>query len=201
MKVNLNTISHRARSFFAQPQFYQSGLPADFEVVLDGHDSILTVRHGRNSQNIDFLIAEIVAKFSINKKIQDVWKINFREIESFLRDENHLPAFTENISDLGPIVDSTKISLIAFALKAQLKHSDESVFSQRKNWNQLTLAAKNRWAQQLLAALGWELILCEDNVLTVTGTPVGVDQHALSDLINTILSIEENLLPMKVVAV
>lgn len=176
-------------------------MPVDFEVSVDENDKILTVFHGKNADEVDFIIAEVLAKFSENKRILDIWKINFREIESFLRDENHLPAFTENIPELESILGTHKISLIGFAVKSKLGASSLELVSQRKNWNQLSIAAKNEWAQKLLAPLGWELILCEEEVLTVTSTPSGVDEAGLSLLINTILIGADSLLPMKVVAV
>lgn len=201
MKVNLNSISKRAQHFLKNPVFYKAELNSDFEVSVDDNDKILTVFHGKNPEDVDFIIAEVLAKFSENKKIQDIWKINFREIESFLRDENHLPAFSENIPEVDNILTSTKISLIGFAVKAKLGSKAKDLFSQRKNWNQLTLAAKNVWAKELLAPLGWQLILCEEEVLTVTSVPPGVDEAGLSHLIHTVLSGAESLPPMKVVAV
>lgn len=201
MKVNLNSISNRAQHFLKNPLFYKAGLDSDFIVTVDDNDKILTVFHGKNPDDMDFIIAEVLAKFSENKKIQDIWKINFREIESFLRDENHLPAFTDNTLELENILASNKISLIGFAVKAKLGPKAFDLFSQRKNWNQLTLAAKNLWAKELLAPLGWQLILCEEEVLTVTSVPPGIDEAGLSLLFSTVLSGAESLPPMKVVAV
>ena len=161
----------------------------------------MTVSHGKKADEIEFILAEIVAKFSENKKFSDIWKINFREIESFLRDENHLPAFTGDTHEIESALIHIKAGMIGSALKAKLKNKLEWIISQRKNWNQITLTAKNEWAQSLIRPLGWELIFCEGEVLTVSNTPPGVDGETLSLLINVILSGEENFLPMKVVAV
>jgi hypothetical protein len=201
LKVNLDTISKRAQGFLKNPTHYKEGLHSGFIATIDGNDKILTVIHGGNVADVDFLIAEVLAKFSENKKILDIWKINFREIESFLRDENHLPAFTENISELELILNSHKISLAGSAIKTKLASEAEVLFSQRKNWNQLSLSAKNQWAQKLSTVLGCELVLCEEEVLTVTSVPSGVDEVGLSLVINVILSGAEKLPPMKVVAV
>jgi hypothetical protein len=201
LKVKLNSISHRAQEVLSNPSFHKAGLLSDFLVTVDGDDKILTVFHGKKAEDVHFIIAEVLAKFSENKKILDIWKINFREIESFLRDENHLPAFTENIPELEQGLNFNKISLVGSAIKAKLGPEADVLFSQRKNWNQLSLAAKNQWAQKLLAPLGWELILCEEEVLTVTSMPESLDEAGSSQLINTILSGEESLPPMKVVAV
>lgn len=201
MKVNLNSISNRAQGFLKNPGHFKAGSTAAFEVTVDENDKILTVFHGENTDEVDFVIADVLAKFSENKKIFEVWKINFREIESFLRDENHLPAFAENIPEIELILNNNKMTLIGSAIKAKLGSKLEILFSQRKNWNQLTLTVKNEWAQTLTLALGWELILCEEDVLTVSSAPHGVDEAGLSLLINSIFSGSSSLPPMKVVAV
>jgi len=201
LKANLNNMSQRAQSFIKTPKFFKEGTSSDFLVTIDDHDRILTVSHGKNPDNVEFILAEVVAKFSENKNISDVWKINFREIESFLRDENHLPAFVGSTEEIESVLIQVKASLIGFAVKAKLKNQHEWIISQRKNWNQLSLTAKNEWAQTLIRPLGWELVFCEGDVLTVTNTPIGVDAETLSLLINAVLSGEEINLPMKVVAV
>lgn len=201
MKVNLNNMSQRAQGFIKNPRLFKEGIASGFLVTVDDHDRILTVFHGKNPEDLEFILAEVVAKFSENKKISDVWKINFREIESFLRDENHLPAFSENTQEIESLLVQVKASLIGFAVKAKLKNQHEWIISQRKIWNQLNLTAQNEWAQTLIRPLGWELVFCEGDILTVTSTEAGVDAEALSLLINAILSGEENILPMKVVAV
>lgn len=201
MKANLNNLSLRAQSFINAPKFFIEGLPSDFMVTVDAHDRILTLSHGKNPDSIEFILAEVVAKFSENMKISDVWKINFREIENFLRDENHLPAFGGDTQEMESLLTQMKAELIGLAFKAKLEKQYKWIISQRKDWNQLTLTAQNEWAQILIKALGWELVLCEGSILTVTNTPSGVDAESLSLLLNTILSGEEMNLPMKVVAV
>jgi hypothetical protein len=194
-------MSQRAQSFIKTPKFFKGGISSDFQVTVDDHDRILTVSHGKNPDNMEFILAEVVAKFSENKTISEIWKINFREIESFLRDENHLPAFAESTQEIESVLIHVKASLIGFAVKAKFNKQHQWIISQRKNWNQLSLTAKNEWAQTLIRPLGWELIFCEGDVLTVTNTPTGMDAEALSLLINAVLSGEEIILPMKVVAV
>ena len=201
MKANLKNMSQRSQDFIKNPKFFKSDISSDFLITVDDYDKILTVFHGKNPEDVDFILAEVVAKFSENKKISDVWKINFREIESFLRDENHLPAFGSETHEIESILTQVKTCLIGYAFKEKLKQQHKWIISQRKNWNHLTLTAQNEWAQVLVGALGWELIFCEESILTVTNTPIGVDAETLSLLINTIVSEEEIILPMKVVAV
>lgn len=201
MKVNLNNMSQRAQGFIQNPKFFKEGTSSGFIVSVDDNDSILTVSHGKSPDDIEFILAEVVAKFSENKKISDVWKINFREVESFLRDENHLLAFGDDTHEIESVLGGLKVSLISFAFRSKLKNDYEWFISQRKNWNRLSLTAQNEWAHALIKPLGWELVFCEGDILTVTSTPAGVVAESLSLLINTILGEEETLLPMKVVAV
>lgn len=194
MKANLTSISKRAQGFLGTPEFFKGSLTHKFEVIFNTNDKILTVFHRENPADLEFIFAETLARFSKNKNIPELWKINFREVDSFLRDENHLPAFQEDGVLLEKILLKTKISLIASAVKAQLK----SDFLLSKETN---LAAKNLWAQKLITPLGWELVLYEHDVLTVTGLPEGVPTEALEELLKDILEGGEKVLPMKVVAV
>lgn len=201
MKVNPNEISQRAQTFIKVAKFFKQGLPGDFQVSIDEQDKITAVFHGKNSNDIEFILAEVLAKFSVNKKILEVWKINFREIENFLRDENHLQAFTGDMDKIESIFIKLKAGLIGFAVKVKLDNHQEWSISQRRKGISQSLTAQNEWAQILIRPLGWELVLCEKSILTVTNTPLGVDDETLTLLINTILSGEEIIAPMKVVAV
>ena len=201
MKANLNHLSHRAQSFIKTPKFFKKGASPDFLVTIDDQDRILTVSHGKNPDDIEFILAEVVAKFSENKKISEIWKINFREIESFLRDENHLPAFTGETQEIESLLIQIKVSLIGNALKSKIEKEQEWIIYQWKNVNFLSMSLQNQWAQAITKLLDWELVFYESNILTVTNTPLGIDSETLSLLINTILSGEETIPPVKVVAV
>ena len=201
MKENLNTMSQRAQSFIRTPKFYKESALKDFLVTMDDQDRIITVFHGKNPDNLEFILAEVVAKFSENKKISDVWKINFRASESFLRDENHLPAFGGDTQEIESLLTQVKVNLVGSAFKSKVIKEQKYIISQRKKWSQLSLTSQNEWAQSLVRTLDWELIFCEGDNLFVTNTPSGVDNETLSLLINIIVSGEEIIPPMKVVAV
>ena len=201
MKVNLNNISKRAQSFIKSPKFFKKDTSTDFLVTIDDQDRILTVSHGKDPDNMEFILAEVVAKFSENKKISDIWKINFREIESFLRDENHLPAFGTDTLEIESLLALIKASLVGHALKSKVKKEQNLIISQRNQWSHLSLTVQNVWAQSLVKTLDWELVFCDGDKLFVKNTPVGVDTETLSVLINIIVSGEEIIPPLKVVAV
>ncbi|MBC7429072.1 MAG: hypothetical protein H7336_10700 [Bacteriovorax sp.] len=201
MKVNLDKISKRAKGFYESPQFLNSNLLEDFVVTLDSSDKILTVFYKDNPGEVELIFSEALAIFSQNRTQNDLWKINFREFENFLRDENHLPAFNESVQDLDDVLTKIKISLIASMLRKRFKADLNSYIDAIYHWRNLTMTARNIWANDFLAAIGWELIFCDEATLTVSRTPAGAANESLEYLLQKILGCIESGLPMKVVAV
>lgn len=201
MKVNLTTISKRAQGILTNSQFQKSDLTSDFEVTLDSSDRILTVFHSGKAGEIELILSEALAVFAKNRTIADLWKINFREVENFLRDENHLPAFTESIPEMEKILNIRKISLIAEALKTKAGEEVYTLIEMIFDWRNLSLVAKNQWAMEFLNIIGSELIFCDGETLTFTKVPKDVPGSDLELLVQRILGGGEIVLPMKVVAV
>jgi hypothetical protein len=203
LKVNL--ISQRAQSFLEKPEFYKldlkSHLQKNFAVTLDENDRILTVFHRKNERAIETILAEVVSKFAKNKKISELWKINFREVDSFLRDSNHLPTFSDDQVLAEKLLQETKISLIAEAVGARLQNDISELKMQISQWSELGLVAKNLWAQKIIAPLEWELVLCETDSLVLTKTPEGVSPTEQLAVLQEVLGWQEASLPMKIVAV
>jgi hypothetical protein len=199
LKVNL--ISKRAQDFLSSSAHFLPNQTAVFRVSLDESDKILTVSHSNNEPNLEKLFAEVLAKFAKNKKISELWKINFREVESFLRDENHLPAFPENQDLAENALIKSRNSLIASAVETKLQNNFPLLNKQVSQWGSLSLVEKNKWADMLLAPLEWQLIYCEGDVLNVTKIPEGVDSAVLTEVIQMIFKSEGKLLPVKLVAV
>lgn len=201
MKVNLTTISVRAQSFLEQPKFLDTTLESEFLVTLDGSDRILTVFHNSKKGEIELIFNESLAVFATNRTLNDLWKINFREIENFLRDENHLPALDDQSGNPEEILRTQKISLIAEALKTKFGSEINTLAEMLFDWRNLSLVAKNEWAGELLKLLSLELIYCDESTLTFTGLKKEVAGSDLELLIRRIFERGEILLPMKVVAV
>jgi hypothetical protein len=193
LKVNLQLISKRAQNLLEQKEFFKEDIGSLFFVEWE-NDKILTVSHRGNPADAEFIFAESLARIAKKRSIPELWKISFREVDSFLRDENHLPAFSGEADVFEEVFNQIKISLIAYAAKSKLSNP----ISYNEN---LTLAKKNEWAQNLLRPLGWQLVLLEAGVLTVTHTPENVQAFTLEAVINTILEGEVQIPPLKVVAV
>ncbi len=201
MKVNLDTTSKRAQGILANPQFKNEELDSDFQVNLDGSDRILTVFHSGKSGEIELIFSEALAVFAKNRTLSELWRINFREIENFLRDENHLPAFLEEASVLEEILRARKISLIAEAYKSKAGEEIYTLVEMMFDWRNLSLVGKNQWAMELLKIVGSELIFCDEETLSFTQASKDVAGSDLELLIQKILGGGEIVLPMKVVAV
>jgi hypothetical protein len=201
LKANLEKISKRAWGFYENPQFLNSDLLEDFEVILNDSDKILTVSHRKYSIDIDLIFSEAMALFSLNRTISDLWKINYREFENFLRDENHLPAFAEDATILEEFFVKMKISLIAstinFRQKTKLALLKNGIF----NWRNLSLVEKNIWSRDFLEVLGWTFIFCDEGTLTVANSPLFTTNESLELLLMKIFGVGELDFPLKVVAV
>ncbi len=99
------------------------------------------------------------------------------------------------------MLQSVKITLIASIIKSQIGAGLTDFSLSLFHWKNLSLVAKNIWAQDFLAFLGWQLVFCDEQTLTVTKTPVGVDGDDLEFLLKKIFEGAGSGLPVKVVAV
>lgn len=201
MKDNLNTFSMRAQKLIATPEYYLKGFHQEFIVTTDKNDRILTVLHGEFSIELEVVFAEVLSKFGMNKKIPEIWSIHFREIESFLRDENHLPAFSQEQEKLEIVLQTLKILLVVSAVKSSLGPMLDSLFLLQEKWDTLNLAAKNAFFTEVLKPLGLELILYADDILTIAGAGPQVQNSDLESVLQGIFQGRGKVLPMKVVAV
>lgn len=201
MKVNLATTSKRAQGILINPQFKKDELDTDFQVTMDSGDRILTVFHSGKSGEYELIFSEALAVFAKNRTIGELWRINFREVENFLRDENHLPAFAEKAPVLEEILRIRKISMIAEALRTKAGEEIYTLVEVMFDWRNLSLVAKNQWALEFLKTIDSELIFCDEETLTFTKTSKEVEGSDLELLVQKILGGGEIVLPMKVVAV
>ena len=60
-------------------------------------DKILTLNYFNNSASVlDSLFLETLSRMVIGRDIEFLQRLSFRELENFLRDENHLPVFNNS---------------------------------------------------------------------------------------------------------
>ena len=201
LKVNLNTISIRAREMIADPRFFSDDLSDRFSVTINENKRILSVLHGKGALDIDFLFSEVLARFALNKTNLEILNIPFREIESFLRDENHLPAFTDSLDFVERAWGTSKGSLVAAVALASFGPEVKLLKEQISRWDEMNLAGKNALLAKILSTLGWELILYFEETLTVKPRPKEIENFVIEAILQEIFRAGGKVLPMKVVAV
>lgn len=150
-------------------------------------DRILTLQYSHpSSDSLETLFYESICRVSQQKTLSDLFKLSFREIESFLRDENHLPAFGNEIA--GPaqeVFGRLKNALILEILSKKIS------MPKGKTWKELGLAEKNRAVMELFSSLcslfpkdkNLELVLAESDTVTVKKNDFPLELDALEALL------------------
>jgi len=178
---------------------------------LDG-DKILTLDYQNISANqLHLLFLECLLRMAVGKTLLYVQKINFREVENYLRDENHLTAFS--VLDLKAIEsefiivqNSLLVCILLKNLRIEMDLDRDNLFN---NWAHLSLVVKNSRAHLLINALNkilptqnpLELTLAENATISIILNDFPMDVIILQALIDQIfrsLNLDSSL---KVVAV
>ena len=197
----MQLLSSRSKAILSSPVFFRENLPAKFEVILDSSDRILTLVHSYGAQSVEFILAEVLCLFAEKKSALQIWDIKMREIESFLRDENHIPAFGEELLLIENLWKEVRAMALALVIKKKLNSALPKLLMEAHGWAGLSLVAKNHWAKTLLSPLGIELILCEAETLTIKMPPRNIELEELESTLLGILGEGRKVLPVKLVAV
>lgn len=209
--------SLRAKDLLEHPQFSlnldartafrwkveYSGVTSQFQT-----DKILTLKYShQTSDEIFNVFAESVGRLSQGKTVDSLMALSFREIESFLRDENHLASFADEIQKRAEETFlQVKISLIVYILAEKIQFS--GTWSEQKSpWHKLSLADKNRAVSHLVSELGklfsagkpLELVLAEGDTVTVNKNDFPLDLEIIEGLMGQLFSVEESISALKVV--
>ncbi len=201
LKINPAKISQRSRNILEAPAFFWPNSMQKFNLEMDSGDKILTVFHSGNPADLEFLLEDVLCLFAKNKRLGDLFKLNIREIENFLRDENHLPATDFSHEILESTLKSSIISLVACGIKTKLSARISVLLAELESWSELSLVEKNRWAQELFGVLSCQLILSEGTHITLAEVPAGVEERQLEELLIEIFGEGAKQLSVKVVAV
>lgn len=208
--------SQRANDLLTEFRFAESQTPkADFHWRIEysggnaqlQSDKILTLKYSSPVQNdIDNIFLESICRLSKDKTLQFLFALTFREIESFLRDENHIPAFDSTIeNEAMSALTRVKKSLIVEILLQKLSLSGP--LSGSTDWRKLTLVEKNRAVSSLLKELGQvfpegkkaELVLAEEDMVTVRKNDFPLDLEILEAILGHIFYSHESISPLKVI--
>jgi len=167
----------------------------------------LTLQYSNSTgQSLVDLFLESVCRMLVNRPLQALFSLSFREVENFLRDENHLPAFTnDSESSAREVFLQVKMTLVQ---KVLLENMDiKRLIGTDQSWNDLSLAGKNRtvinffsWLNDRFGkANSLELILVEDPVVTVKNNDFPLDLPLIEGLLNQLFTSKETLSPLKVI--
>lgn len=164
---------------------------------------ILTLKYSHISTDVlETVFYESICRLSQGKTLNFLFLLSFREIESFLRDENHLPAFGNELE--------LRALEVFGRLKAALLHKilrGKIGLPQEKKWSKLTLADKNRGTMELFSSLNnlfpkdknLELILAEEGTVTVKKNDFPLELDVVEALLNDLFGPEETHSPLKVI--
>lgn len=212
--------SIRAINHLSHPQFIAGAKSqASFFWQLEysegaGHlqtDKILTLRYShRTEDDIQNILLEALCRLVQGRTLSFVFLLNFREIESYLRDDNHVEAFGPEIySRAQECFERLKSSLLVQILVQKLDDSRSSfgVKSIKSPWDQLSFVERNRAVSRLIAELNklfgnekaLEFVLAEGDLITVKKNDFPLDLVVLEHLMGQIFSMGSVDSPLKVV--
>lgn len=160
----------------------------------------------------DLLFLETLSRLSSGRSVETLNRMTFREIENYLRDENHEAAFDVLVEK--PFIESferVKNSLLASILKKKLKEiSFDRVLEEtfHTDWDALTFVEKNRLGMLFISQInslfpnekGLQLLLVEGDIVNIisNGFPLSLD--VLKDTLNDYFLGSDGKTSLKVVA-
>lgn len=173
-------------------------------------DKILTLNYLKHDGNIlESLFLETISQMVLGRDIYFLLNLQFRELENFLRDENHLPVF-DILLPISPedSFKSVKNSLLATLLKYEIEKIEGAV-SQLFGWSHLSLADKNRWSRTFISHLNnlfsrvvpLQLAIAENDKMAIVMNDFPVSTEVLEVLLKLIFNSADENSSFKVVAV
>jgi hypothetical protein len=161
------------------------------------------------SLEVERLFFEAIARFSIGRNILFLEKLTFRELENYLRDENHLPVFLNFDSfELEDIYKTVKNSLLTALLLLKIKNNN-SFHPLSKSWTELSLVEKNQTFKTLVFLLNYlfpqvkelELVLVEKEEVFLNMNDFPLSIGVILELADQLFKISIEKTSFKVVAV
>ena len=216
--------SKRAQSFISTPVHLlgtSAGQPSrklwnwSFTLRVEQHkkiqgDKILTLFYFNQSCNIfEALLLETVSRMAIGRDISSLLRLSFRELENFLRDENHLPSF-ENLDNLSIEKSFKEVKnslLVALLIKEMKKNENNPALS--KAWGQLNLVEKNLKMDAFILLLNnlfpqgkqLQLALATSDEISIVMNDFPLEALLIEELAHELFGELEEISSFKVVAV
>lgn len=148
-------ISSRARALIQSPQYgkvFPDKTSAFYQWKISS-DKKLTVSYEATIDTVRIPLMETISLFINHKELNNLFTLEFREVENFLRDQNDTPAFSSNVEDIyRDLLSALTFSFFKFQqISMQLPQSfiDENHF----------------WMQVFKPLLGVEFVLKNQDTL------------------------------------
>ena len=174
------------------------------------NDKILTLLYfNQHGTRQDLLILETLSQMCIKREIQFLQKLTFRELENFLRDENHLAVFKNSeVDSPEESFKRVKNSLLVAILSSEIKKIEKNGLH-LKHWSQLTLVEKNLISRNLVLSLNslfseakpLELALATATEIALVMNEFPIGHEVIEWLARELFGIQEGETSLKVVAV
>lgn len=222
--VPVHPYSKRAQDFLSSPRHLLANNPG--EVVHDKwlwsftlqknqerdfqNDKILTLFYvNHSSSTLESLFLEALSLMVQGQNIFFLQQLSFRELENFLRDENHLPVFHAfDALSSEESFKAVKISLLSTLIIKEIEKKGEA-FGHVKRWDHLTLVEKNQKAQAFIECVNnvffeakpLQLALAEKEKIAIVMNDFPIEALVIEQLFHQSFGNTEEISSLKVVAV
>lgn len=215
---SIQILSKRANEILAAPlHFAPSARSSEWVFSLGGDDSvqlegdkILTLFFSENNVSaVEKLFKEVICRLVTGKNLLFLQKLTYREVENYIRDENHLPVFLNSeVSITEDIYKNIAISLQVSIVLSVLE-SKRGLKSPAKSWSDLSLVEKNNEMKLLFSMLNssffrpkpMELVLAEKESVSIVMNSFPLEMGVLEELFKRIFLKRNDISSLKVVAV
>ena len=169
-------------------------------------DKILTLSFGESSNILETLFKEAISQMSSGRTVHFLEKLSFRELENFLRDENHLPVFHQtDLLKAQEIAKVVKNSLLSELLEKKIDKKMAPPIS----WNDLSLVQKNLQSRSLIFAINSlfpqvksiELALAEEDKVSIVMNDFPLSLEVLEGVLESHFLVSLTKTSLKMVAV
>lgn len=173
-------------------------------------DKILTLFYSDPiGTELELLFKETISRLAIGKNILFLEKLTFRELENYLRDENHQPVFDISVA----IRPEAVCKVVIFSLQAAIIiNKIKNNFEYRpvqKGWSELSLVEKNRETKAVVSLLNslfprvkpMELALADNEEISVVMNEFPISREVIEVLMQGLFVNSAEKSSLKVVAV
>lgn len=212
----MTQFSARAQNFLNNPNHLQKELGRPWKLELSSGDKILTLSYSppqlEPSKVPSSLFCEVLSVFALNRSVEVIDTFSYREVENFLRDANHLSAFSLTSAESAEAEKAfgvIKWQLFAAAVFELMKKQTGFSLDYFNGWGSETLVEKNRSAAKFITEFNTvvplgktvEFVFAEGDTLHLKATTGKWAADSLIHFMHSLLSEFNGATGIKVVAV